>query len=66
MLKFGKGRLQGRLAGIVRLVFEEASQELTREDRLAEWPVDHAGRKPERVIAVALAESRRRAWSDCL
>ena len=26
----------------LRLVFEEASQKLTREDILAEWPADHA------------------------
>jgi hypothetical protein len=31
----------------VRLVFEEASQKLTREDILAEWPADHA--KPNAV-----------------
>ncbi len=31
----------------VRLVFEEGSQKLTREDILAEWPADHA--KPNAV-----------------
>jgi hypothetical protein len=31
----------------VRLVFEKASQKLTREDILAEWPADHA--KPNAV-----------------